>query len=210
VIEPPFAQDSLRLRLTTSRRLLPTTESWQLTEDFEPWAPLALHLAVWLVSKDSEPSKFSQVTGSLDMTVKIWNPSTLECIGTLDCLGDSVMQVISPRSILQTKQLRRPKNPKLFASNHPGHFRGQQMAPSGWHTLYPHLGFCRASAVPRAGRISMANVFRRWNAICGRKRRFAEHPGKSYTKYNGLYTANPETLNLGACVPEPVACDTKP
>jgi len=33
-------------------------------------------------------------TGSLDMTVKIWDPSSLECIATLDCLGDSVMDII--------------------------------------------------------------------------------------------------------------------
>ncbi len=33
------------------------------------------------------------ISGSLDMTVKLWNPSTLECLGTFDCLGDSVMDL---------------------------------------------------------------------------------------------------------------------
>mmetsp|Transcript_20411 Transcript_20411/g.51069 ORF Transcript_20411/g.51069 Transcript_20411/m.51069 type:complete len:536 (+) Transcript_20411:2-1609(+) len=34
------------------------------------------------------------VTGSLDMSVRIWDPATLECLATLDCLGDSVMDII--------------------------------------------------------------------------------------------------------------------
>ena len=31
------------------------------------------------------------MTGSLDMSVKVWDASTFDCIATLDCVGDSVM-----------------------------------------------------------------------------------------------------------------------
>lgn len=31
------------------------------------------------------------ITSSLDMTVKLWDPLSLECISTLDCVGDSAM-----------------------------------------------------------------------------------------------------------------------
>lgn len=33
------------------------------------------------------------MTGSLDMSVKLWDASSFECIATLDCVGDSVMRL---------------------------------------------------------------------------------------------------------------------
>jgi WD40 repeat protein len=33
------------------------------------------------------------MTGSLDMSVKLWDSSSFECIATLDCVGDSVMRL---------------------------------------------------------------------------------------------------------------------